>query len=458
MAYDELLKQLDLRAATWRSLLFAGFAPSLILVGSTSVASWGVSLTKDQLEQLVYWKATVDDFAWPVAGLVISTLLFAMLREPIFAFFRRIPIAHLHPFLLQRSAARRCRAELVKDRALWKISVARWDEVDFESTTFMPSHVRETLALPDEAIIRTKLEDMRRTICTAGGFSASKRKALRHALGWLYIMAADRSLVSEKAATLSETQHGRADTINWQEAEASLGRRVAGDWLEQELQAWRQVRAASSIARNRIGSLNRDELHDDYAAKYRAFQTYPSKDWVEATRLGNVMGALEDYGQSRYRVSTGVLWSRVEKVLPKSEREEVYGAQITMYSLLNCQAACILAMMVVLFQVLQGYMNPDLLKITPERAAIFMGCLVFAFVFSRFAAHAAGQLRYQMESRVDLYSPRWLASIGLVPKDTDERSKMIEALGAYLSGESRQAPNFPLIAITDPVLSFDKGK
>ncbi len=76
-----------------------------------------------------------------------------------------------------------------------------------------------------------------------------------------------------------------------------------------------------------------------------------------------------------------------------------------------------------------------------------------AWVFWSSAVYAAGQLRYQIEAMVDLYAPRLLASLGLVPKDLTERRNMIEALEKFIDGSKMDAFNYPLQPITDPVLS-----
>jgi hypothetical protein len=168
------------------------------------------------------------------------------------------------------------------------------------------------------------------------------------------------------------------------------------------------------------------------------------------------MAALEDYSTRRYGIDTSLLWSRVEKVIPPSQRDEVYASQIAVYAFLNSAAALTVAGLICLVKlgVNPSHIGEHLLHHSLTLIATFF----LAWAFVRFAVYAAGQLRYQMESRVDLYAPRLLAAIGLVPKDINERRQMIASLGQFINGAKIDMQNFTLQPIIEPVLSFEKSK
>ena len=157
------------------------------------------------------------------------------------------------------------------------------------------------------------------------------------------------------------------------------------------------------------------------------------------------------------------MWSRVEKVIPREQREEVAAGQIVVQALLSCSAALTLASAAAF--VLPGVwarFHPQDAKVQPghwwSHAVLFCVAAFLAWVFHWFATYAARQLRSQIESRIDLYIPRWLAAVGLVPKDIEERKRMVAAVGAFAAGSSVDMPNFVLQPITDPALSFEKSK
>jgi hypothetical protein len=453
---DELIKQLDIRGMSWRSLLLAGVLPAALFLLCLRWYSGGWEGCRELIETLGSFKTQWKTISQMLGAFVILSALFVALRAPIFAFYRRLPIPLLHRWSLQRYAGKRRGAELTKERALWMITVARWHERGFDPAAFVADLVKSRVLLPAQTEVQKVSELRRRQVASADRFRLWRLSQLHRTLGWLHVMAATRDAVAKRAIEIAARQPVQSDATNWSQAEMELGFRAPDDWITQELLRWGTLCQTSKRAQTRVASLNRDELYDDYSKAFRISEHFPPAEWIGATSLGNTMAALEDYSTRRYGIDTSLLWSRVEKVIPPSQRDEVYASQVAVYALLNSAAALTVAGLICLVEL--GLNPPRISEHLLQHSLTLIAASFLTWAFVRFAVYAAGQLRYQMESRVDLYAPRLLAALGLVPKDINERRQMIASLGQFINGAKIDMQNFTLQPIIDPVLSFDKSK
>ncbi|MGO4210651.1 hypothetical protein AB4Y89_22115 [Terriglobus sp. 2YAB30_2] len=450
----ELIKQLDIRGISWRSLFLTGAFPALLCVNCVLGYTKGWQGCTQLIVTLVSFKTEWQSVLRILIAYLLLCALFVALRVPILVLYRRIPLPLIHGWCLRWHVGRRRSANTAKEQALWKISVARWHERAFDANVSMVESVRKKLTLPSEDKLK-QVWNLRRTQIAANAhFGSWRRSQLQKALEWLYVLASIRALVAQRAAEIAG-RASQSDAANWQQAQDELGMIAPSGWINEELQRWRDL-CHSNTAQERIASLNRHELYDNYARVFRRAEQFPSEEWIEATPLGNTMAALEGYSTLRYGIDTSLLWSRVEKVIPAAQRDEIYAAQTAVYALLNSSAALFIAGVAAIAWTVKHL--SEVWQSTARHLSLLACFFLLAWIFSKFAVYAAGQLRYQIEAGVDLYTPRLLAALGLVPKDLAERRSMIESLGRFMDGSSVSSFNFVLQPLTDPVLSIEKSK
>ena len=451
---DELLKQLDIRGISWRSLLLAGAFPALLLVVTIITFERGWQGCHDLFMDIADFKHKWVEIIKTLTEFVVLIGIFVTVRAPIFAFYRRLPVPILHRWSLHKYARKRSAANLRKAKALWNLDVAKWHEVNFTTDVFVAEIVRVDIRLPELDKIKTAAAEQRAQIVEEKRFRLWRASQLHKTIGHLYILTAMRNSIEKRAFEISQRDPQQAATANWMQAEKELGYLATDGWIDKELDDWRSLCQTNTRAQSMIRSLDRDELYDNYSITFRIAGQFPRAEWIEATSLGNTMAALEDYSTERYQLDTNTLWSRVEKVIPREQRDEVYSSQISVYSLLNASAALTMAFLYCLAEFTYGKAKIDDRKL--QHIGTLVVAYVMAWIFLRFAVYASGQLRYQIESRIDLYVPRWLAALGLVPKDINERREMIVRMGQFVNGSGLSIPNFSLHPITDPSLFAEK--
>src|SRR5271165_97283 len=111
----ELIKQLDIRGMSWRSLLLAGVLPATLLLVCLLWYDSGWQGCRDFIHTLGQFKTQWETISQKLGEFAILAALFITLRAPIFAFYRRLPIPLLHSWSLRRYASKRRTAELRKE-------------------------------------------------------------------------------------------------------------------------------------------------------------------------------------------------------------------------------------------------------------------------------------------------------------------------------------------------------
>lgn len=179
-----------------------------------------------------------------------------------------------------------------------------------------------------------------RHICTTGKWL--DRKKIKAALFDLYCVASYSQLVRIRAHenSLDSRNTARSAAEIWCDSEEQLGVRIPGDW-EAELTAWRNLCASSNFSV--VKQFRQTETESVFLAKYararRILDRVPADAWLEPTALGNLLAALDEYGQARYSIDTGSLWSRIEQLATKEQRSAVRSAQLNLESAANLTAA-----------------------------------------------------------------------------------------------------------------------
>jgi hypothetical protein len=447
----ELLKELNLGRLDWKGLVLAGLCPSLIFSFGLIFCLQGPDGITSTLESAYRSFPALAAKSTPflAANLVFAFLLYA-LRPVILHFYRRAPIPPLRELMLRLSAWKRERADKKLQIAVWRLDVARWLQSGFQSDTFVaPVVVDAQKESPVLAETVPKSKEVRGWIAEDSAMQwRSHRRSAFSIFEKLHLLAAQRTRVQDKAAELAK-EPGRTDAQNWAKGEEFLDIKAPGDELTEELEAWRNLCRGSLSIQNRAKDFDDYLLHGRHRDSASALGDYPNAVWIEPTRLGNIFAALEDYAEKRYGMDTAQLWSRLEAIVPKQQREQIAGYQMALSSLLNANLAlCLLAV----FAVVIGVGAHD------WREWAFAACsFAAAYLCQRAALYSASGLREKIEAAVDLNVLRWLRSLGSVPPDADARFLTIQQLGNFFKGGSSLPADFKFAAVAEPA-SEDKKK
>ncbi len=482
---EEVLKQVKIDSATWKAFLLAGVLPSgvLILGANGYVKGWGGVRTTLQ-QSIASWKSFVESVSLMVlAGLAIALTFYAA-RHLILGFFQNLskPVPkRLRDWRVRvnQEEELNCRTEVQK--ALWRITVARWHERGFEFGEFVHPLVREAvLSLPTREELLRNCERVRATIraCRRMLDEVQQQEVLA-VLCPLHLLAADRGRVGERAYNIFMAHGAPQGTAkaDWFEAEQQLGISAAGDWLGRELALWKNLVGQSANATEVFDAVA-DDVQHDYARAYARQRAFPSRPWLQPTRIGNIFAALDDYSCTRYGMDTATLWSRLQTILPERHREEVRSGQLSIETFLNLTVAFALLGVVSLVLMFSSaakitgtllfgkyewarwrMAGPILGQTSKEKwwVAIFVMASAALAVLSYSAAiYAAGFVRERIEAMVDVHVLRWLRYLGFAPKDVGERAKLLERLGLFFGGGSQLPSDFPLLPASEPGTEDEK--
>jgi hypothetical protein len=443
----ELLKELKLGSLDWKGLLLAGLCPSLIFSFGLIFCLQGPDGIGSTLESAY---TSFHAFAAKSTPLLAANLVFAFLlyalRPVTLHFYRRAPIPALRKLMLRWSAWKRKRADKKMRIALWRLDVAQWLQSGFKSDQFAVQVVLDAQKAPDLAKTLARSAGMRGWIADSAMKWRFHRLFAFSIFEELHLLAVRRTRVQDKAAELAR-EPGRTDAQNWAEAEQFLAIRAPGEELTVELEAWRNLCRGSVSVQNRAKDFDNYVLHGRHRDSARKWGDYPDIEWIEPTRLGNIFAALEDYAAKRYGMDTAQLWSRLEAIVPKQQREQIASYQMALSSLLNAHLAlCLLAV----FAVVIGVRARD------GRELAFAACSIAAAYFCQSAAlYLASGLREKIEAAVDLNVLRWLRSLGSVPADAAARWQTMQQLGNFFKGGTPLPADFKFAAVAE---SASEGK
>ncbi len=337
---------------------------------------------------------------------------------------------------LETSASRKKRW-----RALWQIDVALWLNSGFNHDPFVIQLVLDAEGNPDESQTIAQSATLRRSIVAGDADWSRASKGAFQTFKKLHILAARRHQVKTCARELAKSQR-RSDAQNWTEAERRLAATAPSDALIAELDLWRDLQRDFVGVQRRLKAFDNYKIYDYYRRCARERASLPNTVWMEPTKLGNIFAALEDYASDRYGMDTAQLWSRIEVVVPRAQREQIGNYQLTLGSLLNTNIA-LLALAV--SAVVIGIRAKD------WREGVFALCtLVAAYTCKSAALYAASGMREKIEAAVDGNILRWLRSVGVVPVDAAARLMALKQLGVFFNGGTALPDEFKFVALAEP--------
>ena len=474
--FEDLLKQIKIGSATWKAFLLAGVLPSLVVVVGIEGYSRGWGGLRIALQKaFASWEDFTQSFPLAFLTAFLIAMTFYAGRHLILAFFQNLPRPvpiKLREWRLRshRSEELNCRRKV--QQALWRITVARWWERNFELGQFIHPLVREAALSrpPDRPELLQNCERARGIARDYNGtLSEMQGKNLLDALCSLHLLASDRGRVARRAEELWRRRGGAPGTPeeDWAMAEQQLGFEASEDWLEEELARWRDLVVQFPRAAGAFTELA-DSLQQEYARAYASQRAFPSSPWVQPTRIGNAFAALDDYSSTRYGIDTAMLWSRLQSVVPSVQREEVGTAQLGVETFLNLTVAMAF---LVAFSLGSAFVAAvtKIVDLSSGRyhwsgwskawqfceanwwiPVFVFACGALAAVSYSTAVYAAGFLRERIEAMVDLHILRWLRVMGFSPKSIGERMSLLERLGWFLGGGTQLPSDYPLLAATEP--------
>lgn len=437
-----LLKELRIGSLDWKGVLLAGIGPSLIYtVGLIFCLKGPSGITSTLVAAYGNFPRFAAGSTTLLAATLVAAFLLYALRSVILQIHRRIPIPGLYQLMLKWSVWRRARAEKERWIALWQIDVAQWVDSGFKPDPFAVQVVLDAKGSLDEARTIAESAALRGWIAAGDAEWSRHSKYAFRTFEKLHILAVRRTQVTTRAAELAQLGN-RSDAQNWSEAERVLGMTAPSDALMAELGLWRDLQRDSARILDRLKSFDNYRLYDHYRECARKRAKFPNTVWMEPTKLGNIFAALEDYAAERYGMDTLQLWSRLEIVVPKSQREQIASYQIALGSLLNTNLA-----------LLALALSATVIGIQAEdwREGVFAAFAVAAAYCCKSAAlYAASGVREKIEAAVDLNVLRWLRSLGVVPVDAASRLTALRQLGVFFNGGTPLPQDFKFVALAEP--------
>ncbi|MEZ4422139.1 MAG: hypothetical protein R3E98_01905 [Gemmatimonadota bacterium] len=371
-----------------RSFLAAGLAPALILAG-------GIHLYRTGFGGLDGLGATVTAFTaswaaatWPVLLILVLAFLFLAAKGGLQYLLAEVPLGPVHDALLTRSVARAEALEAERQRWSDRHTALKWS--------------------PDGRFVAIPVEGM------PGAAPEWKASAARARSAVLAAQADGRDLDPDWVAGLADAllPLQRASLVPAPEDDTPA--QVHDADLEAELVWWREWSASPRT--ERILDVAQGIAEGRMARARRARSAYPQElSWMQPTRFGNRLAALDDYAERRFGMPTAALWTRLWGVLSDKARTEVAEARHAVDALVNVLAALVGVMVWIVAAELHealGALGPatlafDLRPLLLLIAAALLARLVYASVLV-----ALGGLRETMIRWIDLERFRLLRELG----------------------------------------------
>lgn len=444
---NDLLKELKLGSLDWKGYLLSGLGPIVFFWFGVTLCLHGLQGVEDTLAQLFQKPSDfVAKSATVVTACLVCGAILYGLRPVTIDFLRRMPIPGLRFLMMEWSVWKKSRAEGRLWHALWKMDVARWHNSEFDYHQYLSPAIRHLYAAAtlENAIAGTSevVSNLKNSDSLSWRFS--KRKVFKK-LQQLHVQAGKRTLVEDYASALAQKGHGTNED-NWAAAEAFYGFKAPEETLFQEIDKWRTAFHFSSISEERIRSFDDYRLFDEYRRAVLRCQHYPSKQWIGPTGLANILAALEDYAADRYGIDTELLWSRLEMVIPKDQREQLASYQRTLSALLHMTLAFVV---LAVFAGIQGYQHQQLRCLA---VPVAIGALIASRLCLSAAEYSAAGLASKIEAAVDQGVPTWLQSIGLHPETAGARLETLQQLAKYFGGGTALPENFRFNLSVRPVV------
>ena len=302
----------------------------------------------------------------------------------------------------------------------------------------IPNHTGEPLPVKCPASL-SRCESARIRLTSVANTSKTQRvrvlwkwwdiKRIKAGLFDLYCIGSYAQLVRIRAYenSLDGQNVGLSADQFWSLSEAQLCVQIPDGW-EDELSKWRSLCASTNfVAAKKLQQIESDsDSLVQYPRARRILDRAPADAWIEPTALGNLMAALEEYGQARYAIDTSSLWSRIEQIATKEQRAAVAAAKLGLESAANLTAAFFL---VAWMPLVSPSGSTNVLWNRIALPSFLLGGLLFAGISYVGTLSAAESLSERMKAVIDVNLLSLLRVMGLQPTSGKQQREMLDALG-----------------------------
>lgn len=179
-----------------------------------------------------------------------------------------------------------------------------------------------------------------------------------------------------------------------------------------------------------------DSLYGQVNEAQRRLGSFPERPWVRPTALGSRASALDDYGATRYRISTTSLLTRLTGVLGADDRSSLADSRLAV----EVFVVLSLAMMALSFACLGDnvrhcWAHDGELEFDPRTAAFVAVPALLAWLFYRSSILAFDLHSVQVKRMVDLHRLKLIRKLGHEsPSDVAEERSMWQELSVSFRG------------------------
>jgi hypothetical protein len=206
----------------------------------------------------------------------------------------------------------------------------------------------------------------------------------------------------------------------------ALTRVYEGNWGSRWL-GWRLRSVAARHETARLEQLQADGNERAYWRRYSSFP--PRREDIRPTRLGNVLGAAEDYSGDprRYGLDAVFFWPRLYPLLPDGMRASLAAARSTMETLLLFSALALLFTATALVAGAAGVISPVVASIGGVAG------LLASPVAYRLAVRAGWDYGELVRASFDVYRRELLKAMGFpLPGNLEDERAVWKAIGQQL--------------------------
>jgi len=219
---------------------------------------------------------------------------------------------------------------------------------------------------------------------------------------------------------------------------------ILSDGRVDEWKSFLRDKANAFVTQDLDRSMNQDW------ARMRAALTskYPNPRLLQPTLLGNAIGALDEYSESRYKIPTSLIWSRVWWILTGDERDSVGASKLSVDTGVNLSFILSAFALVSLLMIVACLLAPDFaaaLGLPGKRlppAVILCGSSLIAAVLSyRMTVSAVRGLAEKVCALVDLHRLECLVKLGFTPITLELELSVLQELRMFLGQASSLETN-----------------
>jgi hypothetical protein len=413
------------------AFLLAGLLPASLLIGAVGWYQDGRPAIIDAVGRLAHLK----DLSHQTLILLSVALAFYGARSYLLAFLQTLPspplprgLRHLllRRQIMQARVARRRVVALEAQLALyyWTGLCDDKDAPEDEACAYIDKNLAflEAPAPP------------RWLLATPHPLTPTVREASRKARDTLASLASWTDTIAEPSRSARECVADALLQLRFLTANPNVRRGAS-----EEVNVWRSFLLSTPEALPILVRFRRSirrELNDAYLRSRR----FPDEQWIQPTRIGNRLAALDDYASKRYGIDTSTLLIRIWGVTTAEEQKDVADAQLSVETFLTVAAAfLVLASSVIVIWWRRELIQPYV--IDWRTIGTILGATLLSIASYRASVTAFGAVEERILRLVDFKRLAVLEAFGYAAPETvaEERNQLEELRAFFTMGQARSA-------------------